>query len=353
MSEHDGRKRLRAEVAQQFDDLVDGGKIAGNKLPAQEGLELATPVEEATPPTEQATPAEKPAKQPAKAEPQYAGKYKSVPELESGYEHLLKQSGIMSTENAQYREQLASMTATPPNTQATQTPGGSPGMEQRVDPSAKSPVWNTNAAVMKFSESTGLDPSVAGDLAASIYDQAVASVQQSAMQAAQDAVAPIYAQTAADNYMQQNHPEAFKFTDELKTYLETANPQVKATFKNLADAKNFAGASEYAWLSYRQNAGDTAQSQVLAQAKESATEQAQAQANAGVAATSPGTPVHAESQKPDAPTNEEVTELAKRARTGDIHDQKRYREATVGRMLGNDPAFQKMVEKHNREFGLA
>ncbi len=350
MDPQTARDRLADDVQHQFNEMVESGQINSEKLPPRPGQK---PEEPAPIPTESdPTPQEKAPS--AKVEPLLAEKYKSVPDLEQGYTHLLTQTGVISQENAQLREQLAATQATPVAMPATQLPGGSPGADPRVDPLNRSSIdWKANGAVMKFSESTGLDPSIGADLASSIYDSVVQGATAAATRAAQDAVAPIHSQNQADAYMHQKHPEAFKFTQELQTYLGTADPTVKATFKNLVDANNFSGASEYLWFAYKQSSGKTVQSQLLAQAKETEPSREQAKAQAGVSSSSPGTPIHESTAQSEVPTNEEIAILAQRAMKGDIHDQKAYREATTGRMLKNDPNFQKMLQRHEREFGLS
>ena len=344
------RERLAAEITRDFNQMVESGQINAEPLPVRES---DTPATEPQPAPTEPKVADKQEAQPAKDEPLLAGKYKDVDALVQGYNNLLGQSTKISTENQTYREQLNSMIRGRPEGMDANThiPGGSPGADPRIDPLGRTPDWKTNAAVMKFSENTGLDPDVPAALAASIYDSVTQDIQRISAEAAQKALAPIYAQSQAEMYIQQKHPEASKLAPEIKLFLETADPVVQGTFKNLVDANNYAGAGDYAYLAFRQASGGQAQSDLQAQAKTTEHEQAQAKANAGLAPSSPGTPIHDNTTKDDAPSNEAILKLAERARNGDIHDQKAYRDATVGRMLKGDPNFQKMLARHNAEMG--
>lgn len=344
------RERLAAEITRDFNDMVDSGQINAEKLPSNEPAANPEPQPAPTAPKV----ANKQEAQPAKDEPLLAGKYKDVDALVAGYNNLLGQSTKISNENQTYREQLEFVTRGRPEGMdaATHIPGGSPGAAPRIDPSTRTLDWKANEAVMKFSENTGLDPSIPAALAASIYDSVTQNIQSISAAAAQNAMAPFYAQSQAETYIQQKHPDANKLAPEIKLFLETADGVVQGTFKNLVDANNYAGAGDYAYLAYMESNG-RAQSDLKAQAKTTEHEQAQAKANAGLAPSSPGTPIHDNTTVDDAPSNENIQMLAARARNGDIHDQKAYRDATVGRLLKNDPNFQAMLKRHNREMGVA
>jgi hypothetical protein len=346
----EGREAFKAQFRQDYNALVADKEMSNDPLP--------TPGEAPAPPTKPTETAEKVAGPKAKTEePRLAGKYETVEELEKGYNHLLTQATKMSGENQSYREQLEAIQSRRPVTEgqdSTFVQGGSPGAEPRVNPAARTPDWSASGAVKKFSETSGVEPSVAEGFAADIYASVVQVAQQEAQRAAQEAVAPIYAQSRADAYMQQNYPDAVKLAPEISLFLETTdNPVTKETFKNLADAKNIAGAMEYATLAYKNAMGADIEKRLRAESDETAAENADAKKHAGVTPSSPGTPVHAGAKQDDTFSNEDIEALAKKARTGDIHDQKRYRDATVGRMLKSDPNFQAMIKRHQKEFGLS
>jgi hypothetical protein len=272
-----------------------------------------------------------------------------VGELERGYSNLLAQTNTISGENKQYREQLASLTTRQAyNEQVPHVPGGSPGAEPRVDPTARATLKDSGA-VMKFAEKTGLDVSDVADFAQSIYDPIVEIAQQ----AAQDAVAPIYANAEADAYMHKEHPDASKFTPELMAYHDTAPEKVKSIFANMTKAGERAGALEYLYLKYRHDMGNEAQGRIAANAEVTEEQRVQARADAGVSSSSPGTPIHAGTKSSDEPAIDDVLQLAANARSGDIHDQKAYRDATVGRMLQSDPNFVKMIKRFDAERGAS
>jgi hypothetical protein len=231
----EGLEVFKADVVRQYNEGVEDGRVSGEKLPGG-------PTEEAPAPPTAPPPVEENAAEPkAKGEePLLAGKYKSAEELAKGYQNLLTQATRMSQENATYREQLEAVQSRRPVTEGQDSAyvqGGSPGSEPRVNPLGRTPDWQASGAVRKFSESTGVEPSVVGELAADIYN----SVVHEAQRAAQAAVAPIYAQSKADAYIQQKHPDVVKFTPEVRVFLDTTDDSVvKETFKNLVEANNYA-----------------------------------------------------------------------------------------------------------------
>ena len=342
----DPRANVGSEFAEDWNALVDNGLIPGGEkigdpdpAPATEDVK-AEPAAEST-----EAPAAAPAVDPVK---EWAGKYASPEAMEKGYLNAEKHLETLTRENRAFREQEARRQGqTDPS--KVQTP------QANTEPVATPPApvdWLNNPAVKKFSESTGSDPSIAAELMQGAFEAAVSASVEQATKAAQEAVAPIYARGEADTYMQQNHPDAFKFTPEIAAYMETADPVVQATFRNEVAAKNYAGASKLAWLAYQQDSGLTTQRQMKAEAGESAETQAAQKADAGVTGTSPGTTPHTARRADDGPTQTEILELAAQARTsGDAKDATAYREATVGDMLKRDPAFQKMLSNHARNDG--
>ncbi len=344
----DPQVKIRKEFERDWNQMVDDGLLPGEPhvnpsepvaVEAKKEGSEAPPTKAPAEPKESTPPAE------AGEEPRkFADKYNSVAELEQGYAHLNTLAQKMAAENRQFREQGTGdpVPAHDPRSQAA--PEATPSSV--VD-------WSSNPAVKAFSEGTGAEPHIARDLAQGIYDSVVREAVSAAQTAAQEAVAPLYAQGEADQYMQGKYPEAFKFTPELATYMETADPVTKATFRNLVEAKNYAGASSYAWLTYKEDSGLSKQGSLKAEAKITETERADSKANAGVTASQPGTSPRDAKVADEGYTNAQILELAQKARTsGDQKDQKAYRDATIGKMLKADPQFQKMLANHNREYGL-
>lgn len=345
LEQNEGLDAFKQDVIRQYNQGVEDGNVSGEKLPG--GPPEEAPAPPTTPPPVEEKVAEPKAKE---QEPLLAGKYKTPEDLAQGYQHLLTQATTMSQENAAYREQLEAIQNRRPVAEGQDSAyvqGGSPGSEPRVNPVGRTPDWRDSGAVKKFSETTGAEPEVVAGLLSDVYNSVVAEAQR----AAQEAVAPIYAQNKADAYINQKHPEAPKFTKEVEAYLETADPVVKTTFSKMVEAKEFAGAMDYAWLSYKDATGRSVENQLKAESEEAAAETEDAKRHAGVKPSSPGTPSKQGAEDADEPDPKELEALLKRAQSGDIHDQKAYRDATVGKMLAKDPAFQAMMKRHNQEVG--
>ncbi len=345
----DPHAKIMGEFERDWNQMVDDGLLPGEPhVNPSEPVPIKVKVEGSEAPPTEAPAVSKESMPPAEAgeEPRkLAGKYNDSAALEKGYVNLLKQANTMAQENRQFREHQVS----DPN--LTQNPR-SQAAPEATPPSAVD--WSSNPAVKAFSEGTGADPSVAEGLARGIYDSVVKDAVTAAQAAAQEAVAPLYAQGEADKYMQGKYPEAFKFTPELVSYMETADPVTKATFRNLVEAKNYAGASSYAWLTYKEDSGLSAQGTLQAEAKVTETERADAKANAGVTASLPGTSPREAKTEDEGYSTQQILELAAKARnSGDQKDATAYRDATIGRMLKADPQFQKMLANHNREYGIS
>jgi len=326
----------RNNVAKEFendwnrmvkDDLIPGGELIGEPEPVAAKEEAKPKEESAYSPDNTGNMRE------------WAGKYSSPEEMEKGYKNAEKHLEQLVKENKAFREQEAlreSQTGVP----QAQTP------QNYAPPEATPPAvvdWTKHPAVQKFSESTGNDPS---EMMQGVYEAAVNAAVRQATIVANEAIAPIYARGEADAYMAEHHSEAFKFTPEIAAYIQTADPVVQATFRNEVAQKNYAGAAKMAWMAYREDSGLFKQTQMKAEAGESAAEQQTQKADAGIAGTSPGTTPHSQRARNDGPSNQQIQELADRARLGTIHDQRRYRDATIGQMLKNDPAFQRVLAHH-------
>lgn len=337
--------RLKDEINSDLKFLAGIGQVPADILP--EAPETPAAEAEATTAPEKVEPGK------TDKEPQYAGKYKTVPELEKGYAEILGYSSTLSKENKQMREQLARFTQGQPlpgTVQGPQVPGSSPGTAQGVYPPQRSHVdWRKDDAVTRLAENSGIDPTYIADFAEKIASKVIETAEEAAAARVQAQIAPFQAQAEAEAYMRTKHPEAYNFIPEIQAFAE-ANQDVSETIGVLMQAGRHKQAMEYAWTQFRAAALAGAQTEMKANAKVAEAGTKTAKAAAAMPASSPGTPIHA--VNPDGPDPKLLEELKERAKKGDYDAQKAYRRLTVTNVLMQDPNFAKIVERNNQEYGL-
>lgn len=294
----------------------------------------ATPQTAATLPAGQPAPTAgepKGTEEPA-VEPLVFGKYKTQADAEKGYFHLLNYATGLRDKLTQYEQQPATFQPVYPAS-VGQMPGSSPGSQARVNPALRNPVdFKADSSVVKLAEKLAVEPDALAETLQAVANQTIAASQQ----VVQEQLAPLQTQqamAAAEAMMTQRHPEWTRFAPEMLVYMQSADPVTQHTIKRLMDTGEYFGALEYGWTMFQRQQLSAAHGQVLAESQLADGARVAARANASLAPSSPGTPVHAALPQSQAPDPEYLKDLRERHRLGDQAATLELRRLTFGTLL--------------------
>jgi len=193
----------------------------------------------------------------------YGGKYKTMDEAIKGGRHLAQMANTAFSQRDEMAAKLAALSEE--NLKLRQTPAltsAAPVVSPNLT-AARAAMESAQAAYDKVLSEIAED----GGVLDAEAGKKLARVNRELTQAAadfrvQETFASRESAKEADNrkwdavaqYMGQNHPDAEKFSEEVALYVRSNTPLAKA-IDALNRAEDYIGATELAWVSYRDHAG--------------------------------------------------------------------------------------------------